>query len=170
MAYTYSTRRGTDYVVCIVILTCMYNNMVSCDYKKYRIELISDKKMITGRSSTWNTELSNGLPAQCEVHRPHNNSPATRPTSPIRNVNLSSTAIDQDERMWGEILERSLSSGSLHHLHRLNSDHHDNGPPNIETASATWNNKRIAADVNWSVSPQHKMTTNTTSINIGRSQ
>jgi len=106
------------------------------------------------RSSTWNTELSNGLPPQCEVHRPHNNSPASRPTSPIRNLNVSSTAIDQDERVWGEILERSLSSGSLHHLHRLYGDHLDNGSSNIETTAASWNNKR--PDTNWPVTPKSR--------------
>lgn len=109
---------------------------------------------MTGRSSTWNTELSNGLPPQCEVHRPHNNSPASRPTSPVRNLNVSSTAIDQDERVWGEILERSLSSGSLHHLHRLYGDHLDNGSSNIETTAASWNNKR--PDTNWPVTPKSR--------------
>jgi hypothetical protein len=33
----------------------------------------------------------------------------------------------QGELIWGEILERSLSSGSLHHLQRLQCNH-DNDP------------------------------------------
>lgn len=32
---------------------------------------------------------------------------------------------DHDERIWSEILERSLSSNSLHHLQRLQRCHDD---------------------------------------------
>lgn len=128
----------------------------------FRISLAS-----TGRSSTWATEIStvNGLAAPpCEIHpnigstfvnviKPHPNSPATGPPTPIRGVQHlpqiflppppSSVAavqvvaspccspgrsvgtVEHDERIWGEILERSLSSTSLHHLHRLHRNHDD---------------------------------------------
>jgi hypothetical protein len=122
-----------------------------------------------GRSSTWATEIStvNGLAAPpCEIHpnvgstfvnviKPHPNSPATGPTTPIRGIQhlpqiflppppssvinaavqvvaspccspgRSVGTVEHDERIWGEILERSLSSNSLHHLHRLHRNHDD---------------------------------------------
>ncbi|XP_046632086.1 trace amine-associated receptor 9-like [Daphnia pulicaria] len=123
----------------------------------------------TRRSSTWATEIStvNGLAAPpCEIHpnvgstfmnviKPHPNSPATGPTTPIRGIQhlpqiflppppssvinaavqvvaspccspgRSVGTVEHDERIWGEILERSLSSNSLHHLHRLHRNHDD---------------------------------------------
>lgn len=118
----------------------------------------------TGRSSTWATEIStvNGLAAPpCEIHpnierqphKPHPNSPATRPTTPVRCIQHLShilpppptavasvqvvaspccspgrslvSTVEQDERIWSEILERSLSSSSLHHLQRLQRNHDD---------------------------------------------
>ncbi|KZS15243.1 Trace amine-associated receptor 8B [Daphnia magna] len=86
--------------------------------------------------------------------KPHPNSPVTGPTTPIRGVQYlpnilppppppsvkgsvqvvaspccspgrSIGAVDHDERIWSEILERSLSSSSLHHLHRLQRNHDD---------------------------------------------
>ena len=39
----------------------------------------------------------------------------------------SSRRIEQDERVWGEILERSLSSGSLHHLQRIQRQNQQQG-------------------------------------------
>ncbi|EFX89957.1 hypothetical protein DAPPUDRAFT_232187 [Daphnia pulex] len=154
----------------------------------------------TRRSSTWATEIStvNGLAAPpCEIHpnmgntfvnviKPHPNSPATGPTTPIRGIQhlpqiflppppssiinaavqvvaspccspgRSVGTVEHDERIWGEILERSLSSNSLHHLHRLHRNHDDEDDDDGNRSSRVVDSARTPAAASSSYQPEKR--------------
>ena len=72
-------------------------------------------------------------PPQCEIHQSAHSmqSPALRhQQQQQQNKPLLEHQQQQGELIWGEILERSLSSGSLHHLQRLQCNHDDVGNSN----------------------------------------
>lgn len=56
---------------------------------------------------------------------------ATANASPYCSPGRSIGTVEHDERIWSEILERSLSSSSLHHLQRLHRSHSDEDDDNV---------------------------------------
>ena len=107
--------------------------------------------MLSGRSSTHQTELSNRFPVPCEIHHnPPNNSPASTPPRPASTMDIAASSIDHGERIWGEILERSLSSGSIHRLQRIErSGYPYNGSAGTDPARHFDTGKRNKGDLIW---------------------